>query len=145
MPMRTILVSGRGAASAPPAETCPTISAGKRFRTSPMAAVAQKPHPIPQPAWVEMQRVSRSRAPVGRSTWGMSTLSIAAGGFPSAGGSRKRSFRVPSLASATTAGSRRPSVKASASRARSARGKLDIAAKSAAPLRWTQARICAAR
>src|SRR5439155_521264 len=65
-----------------------------------MRAVAQKPHPIPQPAWLEMQSVSRSRAPASRSNCGMRTLSIAAGRASPSPGRWKRSFRVPSAASA---------------------------------------------
>src|SRR5438128_1218911 len=79
MPMKTMFVSGRGAASARPARTWPTISAGERLRTRPMRAVAQKPHPIPQPAWLEMQSVSRSRAPASRSNCGMETLAFGYG------------------------------------------------------------------
>ncbi len=56
---------GCGAASACAARTCPTISAGRRLRTSPMRAVAQNSHPMPHPAWLEMQRVRRSRRVVG--------------------------------------------------------------------------------
>src|SRR5437762_147763 len=55
MPMKTTLVSGAGAASSIPVRTCPTISEGRRLRTRPMRAVAQKRQPMPQPAWLEVQ------------------------------------------------------------------------------------------
>src|SRR5437867_3464948 len=66
MPMKTTLVSGAGAARSIPVRTWPTISEGRRLRTSPMRAVAQKRQPMPQPAWLEMQSVMRSRAPAPR-------------------------------------------------------------------------------
>ena len=124
----------------------PDDLAGRRFRTRPICAVAQNPHPMPQPAWLEMQRVRRSRAPPGRSVCGMSTLSIDAGRPPGSGaGSAKRSFRVPSLASATWLGASRAIVKVSASAPRSPFPRFDMAAKSSAPRRWTQTRTWAAR
>ena len=147
MPISTTLVSRSGAASACPARTCPTISAVPRLRTSPMRAVAQNPQPMPQPAWLEMQRVRRSRAPSGRSTWGIRTLSIAAGARAGSdpAGSWNRSLRVPSLARATVAGSSRPTSNSSASRRRSSFGRFAISSKRVAPCRWIQASTWRAR
>jgi hypothetical protein len=144
--MSTMFVIGSGAASRAAVATWPTISAGRRFRTRPICAVAQNVQPIPQPAWLEMQRVRRSRAPPARSVCGMSTLSIDAARFVVAsGGSANSIFRVPSLAFATWLGSMRPIENVSARRRRKGRLRFDIASKSAAPRRWTQLRTWAAR
>ncbi len=111
-----------------------------------MRAVAQNPHPMPHPAWLEMQSVRRSRAPPGRSVCGMRTLSIDAARVVVASLGRAKSiFLVPSAAFATWDGASRPIVKVSASPCRNPLPRFDIAAKSSAPRWCTQARAWAAR
>ena len=40
--------------------TCSTISPALRWRSNPACPVAQKPHAIAQPAWLDTHTVSRS-------------------------------------------------------------------------------------
>src|SRR5258706_407167 len=68
---------------------CATISHGSRLRIRPRRPVAQKVHPIAQPAWLEMQTVNFPAA-----SSGIRTASASA---PSC--SRKRYFTKPSLGS----------------------------------------------
>ena len=67
MPMKTRLVSGRGAGPPPSStmrrlarSTWSTISPAVRWRTSPMVPVMQKVQPMAQPTCEETQSVLRS-------------------------------------------------------------------------------------
>lgn len=66
MPMKTTLLTRPGPPGTSPrarareaAVTCSTISAVDRLRVSPAWPVAQNGQFMPQPAWLEMQIVSR--------------------------------------------------------------------------------------
>ena len=72
MPMKTTLLTRSGgvlgaagelaarAATGPRATTCSTISAVDMLRVRPSWPVAQNGQFMPQPAWLEMQMVTRS-------------------------------------------------------------------------------------
>ncbi len=71
MPMNTTLDSRPGPPPSSPAaatcaatRTCSTISAVDRLRVRPPCPVAQNGQAMPQPAWLEMQTVIRSRLPL---------------------------------------------------------------------------------
>ena len=121
MPMSTTLVSVWGGERLAGAHLADDLGraqvpheAHPRRRAEPAAHAA--------PGLARDAQGERSRAPPARSTCGMSTLSIAAARAPSAVG-REMEQQLPRAvrASATNAGSRRPTVKVAASRARSAR------------------------
>ena len=70
MPMKTTLLTRNGDTSAPPVTsprrndraactTCSTISAVDMLRVKPSCPVAQNGQFMPQPAWLEMQMVTR--------------------------------------------------------------------------------------
>jgi hypothetical protein len=61
MPMNTTLETRRPVrrASAPARTTCSTISPVVRLRSNPAWPVAQKPHAMAQPAWLDTQTVVR--------------------------------------------------------------------------------------
>jgi hypothetical protein len=61
MPMNTTLSTRRLPAAWAARTTCSTISPVDRWRSNPTCPVAQKLHPIAQPAWLDTQTVLRSR------------------------------------------------------------------------------------
>ncbi len=126
IPIRTTLVTRSPSARRMRAKwsTWATISPAVRSRRNPAWPVAQKAQPIGQPTWVETQTVRRR-------SYCISTTSTVS---PSR--NRSRSFRVcPSDETWVSTTSGAPTTVSSASRRRSALGRLVIWSKSSA--RWT--------